>query len=81
MMNDRFVIDLALVWSRQMARPEAGATLEAKVTAVYNTALGRPPTQEEQWVAKDYFAGEDTEAVWKDYLQAVFALKEFIYLR
>ncbi|WP_051946495.1 DUF1553 domain-containing protein [Verrucomicrobium sp. BvORR106] len=81
MMNDRFVIDLALVWSRQMARPEAGATLEAKVATVYATALGRPPTPEEQQVAKDYFAGEDTEAVWKDYLQAVFALKEFIYLR
>lgn len=81
MMNDRFVIDLAQRWAARVARQGGGDSFTARLEEVHESALGRAPTPEEVALAREYFAGEDNEAVWRDYLQAVFALKEFIYLR
>jgi hypothetical protein len=82
MMNDALVRDLARRWAKKvLAEAHSDQALSSRVTGVYVAAFGRPASDEEMRVAADYLGEAPTEANWSDYLQALFGLKEFIYLR
>ncbi|MCC6539570.1 MAG: PSD1 domain-containing protein [Bryobacterales bacterium] len=88
MMNDPFVHEQARVWAGRIAQNSA-APPEARVDAMFRTALGRPATAAERArfaglaaeLASLHRAPVDSAAVWKDVAHALFNLKEFLYLR
>jgi hypothetical protein len=86
MLNDPFVIDQADRWAAALLQiEEADAD---RVVRMFETALGRPPTEVEHDAANSYLTDlsvehgvENRQAVWRDLAQSIFNLKEFIYLR
>ena len=82
MMNDNFVRHLANRWAKSVMKQKAGTDTQGhRLRSVYEAAFSRQPTDEELSLAAEYLDGRDDEAAWSDYLQALFASKEFIYLR
>ena len=91
LMNDPFVVDQAGVWAdRLMART---ASVEARIEAMFRTALGRLPDAVEaqrfrklaEELASQHKVEEDkvleNRDVWKDVAHAIFNVKEFLYTR
>ncbi|MCX6592376.1 MAG: PSD1 and planctomycete cytochrome C domain-containing protein [Acidobacteria bacterium] len=92
LMNDPFVVAQAGVWAEQLIAQQA-PTVEARIAAMFRTALGRAPEAAEterfvgltkelaslQKVPADKLMG--SRELWKDVAHAVFNLKEFVYLR
>ncbi|TLD70877.1 DUF1553 domain-containing protein [Phragmitibacter flavus] len=82
MMNDVYVRNLAKRWAKRvMAEPHSEDAVSERLHGVYESAFGRVPTDEEIEIAAGYLGEKPTEDSWSDYLQALFAIKEFIYLR
>lgn len=91
LLNDPFVLQQAGVWSaRLIARPND--TLPARVDALFQTALNRPPTDEER-ARFQQTIGElaslhqvdssnvlASQPVWTDVAHALFNLNEFIHI-
>ena len=91
LLNDPFVLQQADVWAgRLLAR--GGDSLEGRLRAMFETALGRPPTDEEQGrlgpaalrladlhgvPAADAL---ESRPVWKDVSHAVLNMNELIYI-
>ena len=66
----------------QRVAKEAGPTPEAKITRLFQLALSRKPTTEEETALKDFLQrhkGTPTEAL-VDLCHAVFNLNEFLYV-
>jgi hypothetical protein len=91
LLNDPFVIGLARDWAKALiARDE---TEEARVRRMFEAAFARTPLAEELKQCQEYLAqlGAEknvavterlkSEAVWQDFAQSLFNLKEFIYIR
>jgi len=91
LLNDPFVIGLARDWAKALiARDE---TEEARLRRMFEQAFARPPSVQELQQCVDYLALLGTEqkvsaaerakseAVWQDFAQSLFNLKEFIYIR
>jgi hypothetical protein len=91
-MNDPFVVDQAKVWAERLIAAKH-ETAEARIDAMFRTALGRVPDDAErarfvslarETASLQKVAAEkllDSRDVWKDVAHAVFNLKEFTYLR
>jgi hypothetical protein len=86
LMNDPFVHDQAAQWAKKiLAKP---GTMPQRVTEMYLSAFGRPPTEEELRAceafldrqAKQHGANADDPQVWADLAHTLFNVKEFIYL-
>ncbi len=91
MMNDPFVIQQAEFWAKRLVqRPEESAV--TRITYMFETALGRPPTKQEQERLVDFVTkvsdderipdgtfGNST-AVWRCVAHALFNMQEFIYI-
>jgi hypothetical protein len=91
LLNDPFVLDQAGVWAAKLIEQNLPTT-EARVEAMFRTALGRMPSAAEL----ERFSGLTRElaglhkvepakvlasnAVWKDVAHAIFNLKELIYV-
>ncbi len=91
LLNDPFVIGLARDWAKALiARDE---TEEARVRRMFDLAFARTPSAEELKQCQEYLTqlGAEknvavaerlkSEAVWQDFAQSLFNLKEFIYIR
>ncbi len=81
MMNSDYVHLLAERWVRSMKRDMPDASIETLVQKAYEAAMGRLPVEKEMEAAKAFLSDAPDDEAWTNYLQAVFALKEFIYLR
>jgi len=82
MMNDNFVRHLANRWAKSVMKQKTGTDSQShRIKGVYEAAFSRQPTDQELSLAAEYLDGRNDEAGWSDYLQALFASKEFIYLR
>jgi hypothetical protein len=86
LMNDPFVHQQAALWvKRVLAQP--GATPQ-RVTAMYLSAFGRPPTEDELSACEAFLrqqaelhrANADDPLAWTDLAHTLFNVKEFIYL-
>ncbi len=92
MLNSPFVIEQAKQWAEALVKDDC-ATVEARVGRMFTTAFARPPSDHELAAAKNFLATlaaerrEKTDMlltsapVWQDFAQALFNLKEFIYVR
>lgn len=91
MLNDAFVIDQSAKWSASLITD--GATSEQRVRRMFVVAVSREPDTDELQASLDYLtelaaehgvAAADASgsvAVWQDFAQSLFCLKEFIYVR
>jgi len=86
LLNDPFVVEQAARWAEAVLRDEPDA--DARIRRMFEQALARPPDEPELAASRVYLAdlaraqGEDSaQAVWRDYAQSLFNLKEFLYLR
>lgn len=91
MLNDPFVIDQSAKWAASLVND--GATREPRIRRMFVLALGREPDASELQASLDYLtelAGEQgvaaadvagSVAVWQDFAQSLFCLKEFLYVR
>ena len=92
MLNSPFVIEQALKWSRRLVG-DGVASPDDRIRAMFSTAYARTPGDDELTSARAYVAAlaEDRQvkpdavlgsaAVWQDFAQSLFNLKEFIYVR
>lgn len=82
LMNDPLVWQQAEIWGAQLA--EAVGDFEEKVSQVFWRAFARPPSEEEQKSAAQFFAelpeSASTEEAWSSYCHTIFNMKEFIFL-
>ena len=89
MMNDPFVISLAERLAKRVRDDESLKSAEAQISQMFQLALNRQPKPVELTNAKVFIedlaalekAGATSQDPWRDLAQAVFNLKEFIYLQ
>ena len=92
LLNDPFVIDQAKYWAEQLVA-ENHDSIEGRVRNMFDRALSRPPTEDEQrrFVMLILQLAEETPAsaadilgdgnVWQDAAHAVFNMKELVFVR
>jgi len=92
LMNDPFVHDQADKWAKRVVNDKS-PTPDARVDAMFRSALGRSPLPQEREAALDFvkqqaeaFGVSDEnvmkdERPWRELCHAVFNLKGFIYIR
>jgi hypothetical protein len=92
LLNDPFVVDQALLWADRVILQKAESP-EARIDAMFRTALGRLPDDRERGrfvsLAAESASLRHVESgkllenrdVWKDVAHAIFNLKEFVYVR
>ena len=91
MLNDPLVLQQAELWAKRLAaRPDD--SVDRRVGAMFQTALGRPPTDAEQSRFEQAAAqlaelrkvpASDilkSEVVWREVAHALFNLQEFVYI-
>ena len=86
LLNDPFVLEQADQWAGVLLQD--GATAETRIRRMYETAFCRPPDASEITASLAFLAELEqahgagaARAVWRDYAQSLFNLKEFLYLR
>ena len=82
MMNDPFVVEQANRWAEKVVAQPNGAG-EQRLTRMYVSALGRPPTAEERIEGLAFLAelgGNDSVDAWAALCHVLFTLKEFVFL-
>lgn len=88
LLNDPFVVAQAARWAEVVTRGES--TAAGRIRRFHAEAFARPPSDAELAAAEAYVAdlrrlhgsGVDADAAaWRDYAQALFNLKEFLFLR
>ncbi len=88
LLNDPFVVAQAARWAEVVTRGES--TAAGRIRRFHAEAFARPPSDAELAAAEAYVAdlrrlhgsGADADAAaWRDYAQALFNLKEFLFLR
>ena len=86
LLNNPFVIQQAQLWSKHVLA-EANRTTSERLTAMYITAFGRPPTEAELKDAQDFLTEQakeygqaDDPRAWADLCHVLFNVKEFIFL-
>jgi hypothetical protein len=91
MLNDPFVIEQSAKWASTLIAH--GATMKQRVQQMFVLALGREPNADELQASLDYLSELASEhgvaavdvtssaAVWQDFAQSLFCLKEFVYVR
>jgi len=79
LLNNPFVVQQAGRWAeRTLATP---GTTEERLTRMYQSAFGRPPTAEEVREATAFLASEpDQRRAWADLAHVLFNVKEFIFI-
>ncbi|QDU51952.1 PSD1 and planctomycete cytochrome C domain-containing protein [Gimesia panareensis] len=87
MMNDPFVIQQANLWGQHVAENPKFSTDQERTRWMYESALGRLPTQAELQAAEQFIQIRRTEnptakpaEVWGELGHVIFNLKEFIYV-
>jgi hypothetical protein len=86
LLNNPFVVQQAQLWARHVLA-EPGRTTRERITGMYVTAFGRPPTAAEmqdalgflEEQAREYGRSDDPQA-WTDLGHVLFNVKEFIFV-
>ena len=86
-LNDPFVIEAAKSWAEQLLRqtPESDAT--ARIQLLFQAAFARTASADELAKSRAYLTALGADAnpnesrAWQDFIQSLFNLKEFIYVR
>jgi hypothetical protein len=80
LMNDPMVAGQARLWAeRILAGP--GRSARARLEALYLTAFGRPPTEQEALASLAFLDGQDQSALaWADLCHVLINMKEFIFV-
>jgi len=86
LLNDPFVISLAGKWASDVLAATPDASLESRVSRMFESAFGRPPRRDELVNVRQYLEaraqdGAPQDRIWQDLAQSLFNLKEFLYLR
>jgi len=90
LLNDPFVIDCAAAWARRLIAGKADPTADERIRRMFLEAFARPPTATELTASRRYVGADDlanpaarlsSQPAWSDFAQALFNLKEFIFLR
>lgn len=91
LLNDRFVLQQAEVWGRQLVAVGADS-VESRIESMLREALGRhlEPSERDAFaalvaaLARQYQVADDeilsSEPIWRDVAHVLFNLKEFIYI-
>jgi Protein of unknown function (DUF1553) len=86
LMNNPFVLQQADLWAKR-ALAEPGRTPPQRVTGLYVTAFGRPPTDAELADALAFlkqqgeqYGGADDPQAWADLCHVLINVKEFIFI-
>jgi hypothetical protein len=86
LLNNPFVIEEARRWSKRVLA-EPSRTTPERITSMYVTAFGRPPTDAEVKDAQDFLTEQakeygkaDDPRAWADLCHVLFNVKEFIFL-
>ncbi|MEQ8786265.1 MAG: PSD1 and planctomycete cytochrome C domain-containing protein [Pirellulaceae bacterium] len=91
LMNDPLVIELAGMWAERVLADETSTT-DDRLTAVYETAFSRPPTDDECAAAMGFLEtqgqeyglspqdAQGDERVWTDLCHVLINAKEFIFI-
>ncbi len=91
MLNDPFVIEQAARWAVSLIAE--GATSEQRIKRMFALAFGREPDADELQASVGYLAEladahsvavadmSGNAAIWQDFAQSLFCLKEFVYVR
>lgn len=87
LMNDPFVREQAGVWAARLLKETPGATDEARVAWLFETAFTRPPAAGETRAALETLAelralhaGAPPETAWAEFCHALPSVTDFIYL-
>ena len=87
LLNDPFVIEAAKSWAEQLFRQTPQADAAARIQLLFETAFARPASADELAKSRAYLTalGASADAsdprMWQDFIQSLFNLKEFIYVR
>ena len=87
LLNDPFVIEAAKSWAEQLLRQTPQADAAARIQLLFETAFARPASADELAKSRAYLTalGASADAsdprMWQDFIQSLFNLKEFIYVR
>ncbi|MBI2686766.1 MAG: PSD1 domain-containing protein [Acidobacteria bacterium] len=84
MLNDPFVLEQAKVWAEKLVERKDD-TFDARLTAMFNAALGRPPNDAELTRYRAFASGFgpaslDDARLWQKLAHTLFNSKEFLYL-
>jgi hypothetical protein len=86
LLNNPFVVEQAETWARRVSA-ESGLSAEQRVTGLYVTAFGRPPTAEERAAALDFLAQQAQQygspsdrRAWGDLCHVLLNVKEFLFI-
>ncbi|NNE94173.1 MAG: DUF1549 domain-containing protein [Verrucomicrobiales bacterium] len=84
LMNDPFVIDQSKIWAKNSS---GESDTKARISVMFETALGKPPTDEELTALEGFLTqqaaengGRLDENVWADLGHVIFNTKDFVYL-
>jgi len=84
-LNDPFVIEAAKTWAEQLLRQTPQADANALIQLLFQAAFARSASADELAKSRAYLAALGPDAndprVWQDFIQSLFNLKEFIYVR
>ena len=90
LLNDPFVIEQADRWASALIAD--GRSREARIRSMFIRALGRPPSAGELALSQEHLgelasehqgdpsAVDSHPAIWQDFAQSLFCLKEFIFI-
>ena len=86
LLNDPFVIEQAMHWATAVLSIES--EYDARIRRLFEVAFARLPSETELAGSRAYLAhlaqaqeAGNENAVWRDFAQSLFNLKEFIYIR
>jgi hypothetical protein len=80
LMNDPFVHEQAERWGKELAKKSN--SVDERVSGMYLTAFGRPPTTDEAKACAAFVAGKEANAkAWGDLAHTLFNVKEFVFVR
>ncbi len=93
LMNDPFVIQQCQVWAERLVQT-ADPTIQQRLTRVFESAIGRPPTEPETVAIVGFMREQARELgiptddaslnaspeLWADVCHVVFNMKEFVFL-
>lgn len=80
LMNDPLVVEQAKKWAERVLKQ--GASVEASIDWMYESAFARKPTALEKQVAMEFLGGHTNDLEpWSHFAHALINTKEFIFLR
>jgi hypothetical protein len=87
LMNDPLVLSQATFWAIRLNDDQRGRPVDERLTSLYQTAFGRPPTDAERAQGRAFLAEQskayghpDDVRAWADLCHVLINVKEFIYI-